>query len=245
MTRSLAAAVGFLIVGWQAHAEKKIAFKIAHPPSLAAALAGRVVTPGQFTGDCAQEFGDLVFQDMRAHGVAMAGAAGSAAAAEPALVLSIGVSRCEARQQPAITGEGLPAVHISRTEGWLIAQVRAVDASSGQELAAMTVHGHAQKENESQSTVPEWPAVSEVKSMAVQGIAEAQRLYTAWIDTREIPFMDAKECNLKQAFDVAKSGDYQAGEAVARQCGVVWDGIEGRHASLVQPGCGVFAGASI
>jgi hypothetical protein len=216
--------VGFLIVGWQAHAEKKIPFKIPHPPTLAAVLVGRVVTPGQFTGDCAQEFGDLVFQDMRAHGVAMAGAAGSAAAAEPALVLSIGVSRCEARQQPAITGEGLPAVHISRTEGWLVAQVRAVDAASGQELAAMTVHGHAQKENESQSTVPEWPAVSEVKSMALhQGIAEAQRLYTAWIETREIPFMDAKECNLKQAFDIAKTGDYPAlvklSRANAESCG--------------------------
>ena len=68
-----------------------------------------------------------------------------------------------------------------------VAQVRAVDAASGQELASITVHGHAQKENESQSTVPEWPAVSDVKSMALhQGIADAQRLYATWIESREI-----------------------------------------------------------
>jgi hypothetical protein len=119
MMRSLALTVAFLIAVCQADAEKKVAFKITHAPSLAAALAGRVVAPGQLTGDCAQEFGGLVFADMRAHGVAMAGGAGSAAAAAPALALSIAVSRCEAPQQPAITGEGLPAVHISRTEGWL------------------------------------------------------------------------------------------------------------------------------
>lgn len=224
MIRGLALAVGFLAVGCHARAEKKITVKIAHAPSLAGALAGRLVTPGQLTGDCAKEFGDLVFQDMRAHGVAMAGGADSAAAAAPAIVLSIKVSRCEARPQPAMLGEGLPAMHIARTEGWFLAQVSAVDAASGQELAAVAVRGHAQKENQSQTSAAEWPAPSELKSMAVrQGLAEAQRLYATWIESREIPFMDSKECHLKQAFDVAKAGDYEAlvklSRANAESCG--------------------------
>jgi hypothetical protein len=224
MIRSAVAALGFLILGCHARAEKKIAVKIEHAAALAGALAGKLVTPGQLTGDCAQEFGGLVFQDMRAHGVAMAGGPDSAGSAASAMVLSIDVSRCEARPLPAITGEGLPAVHISRTEGWLVAQVRAVDAASGQEIATVTVNGHAQKENQSQSTVPEWPASSEVKAMALrQGVAEAQRLYAPWIETREIPFMDGKECHLKQAFDVAKAGDYKAlvklSRANAESCG--------------------------
>jgi hypothetical protein len=224
LTRILAVAVGFLIVGCHARAEKKITVKIAHSPSLAGALAGRLVTPGQLTGDCAKEFGGLVFQDMRAHGVAMAGGADSAAAAVLALVLSIDVSRCEARPQPAILGEGLPAVHIARTEGWFLAQVRAVDRASGQEVAAAAVRGHAQKENQSQTSIPEWPAPSELKSMALrQGLAEAQRLYAPWIESREIPFMDSKECHLKQAFDLAKAGDYEAlvqlSRANAESCG--------------------------
>src|ERR1700691_853685 len=217
--RTLAVVWGFLMVGCQARAEKKITVKIAHSPSLGGALAGKLVTPGQLPGDCAKDFGDLVFQDMRAHGVAMTGGA-----ATPAIVLSIAVSRCEARPLPAMTGEGLPAVHISRTEGWFVAQVRAVDAASGQEVASATVHGHAQKENESQSTVPEWPAPSEVKSMALrQGVTEAQRLYAPWVESREVAFMDNKECHLKQAFDVAKAGDYEAlvklSRANAESCG--------------------------
>src|ERR1039458_4171063 len=224
MIRGLAVAVGFLVVGCHARAEKRITVKITHAPSLTGALAGKLVMPGQLTGDCAKEFGDLVFQDMRVHGVAMAGGADSAAAAAPAIVLSIDVSRCEARPQPAILGEGLPAVHISRTEGWFLAQVRAVDRASGQEVAAVVVRDHAQKENQSQTGIPEWPAPSELKSMAVrQGLAEAQRLYATWIESREIPFMDSKECHLKRAFDVAKAGDYEAlvklSRANAESCG--------------------------
>ena len=224
MMRSLAVAVGLLIVGVHARAEKKITFKIAHSPSLAAVLAGRLVTPGPLTGDCAKEFGELVFQDMRAHGLAMTGSGDSAAPAAPAIVLSIDVSRCEARQQPAMLGEGLPAIHIARTEGWFVAQVRAVDSPSGRELAAVAVHGHAQKENQDQTGSPEWPATSEVKPMAMrQGLVEAQRLYASWTESREIPFMDSKECHLKEAFDLAKAGDYAAlvklSRANAESCG--------------------------
>ncbi len=223
--RRLAVVAGFLIVGGHARAEKKIVVKIAHPPSLAGPLAGKLVTPGKLTGDCAREFGDLLFQDMLAHGAyTIAGGADSAAAAAPSIVLSIDVSRCEARPQPAMLGEGLPAVHISRTEGWFLAQVRAVDAASSQQVAAVAVHGHAQKDNESQTSSPEWPAPSELKAMALrQGLAEAQRLYTPWIESREIPFMDNKECHLKQAYDLAKAGDYEAlvklSRANAESCG--------------------------
>jgi hypothetical protein len=147
---------------------------------------------------------------MRAHGIAMAGGTDSAAAAAPAVTLSIDVSRCEARPQPAMLGEGLPAVHISRTEGWFLAQVRAIDSANGRELASVAVDGHAQKENQSPSSVPEYPAPSELKSMALhQGLAKAQRLYGPWIENREIPFMDSKECHLKQAYEVAKAGGFR------------------------------------
>lgn len=214
-------------MGCHAYAEKKLNVKIAHPAILGGALAGKVVKPGQLTGDCAREFGDLFFQDMRAHGVTVAGGAetivGGTAAAPPILI-SIDVSRCEARPLPAILGEGLPAVHISRTEGWFQAQVHASDTATGQEIASVPVHGHSQKENQSQTGSPEWPAPSELKPLAMrQGLAEAQRIYTTWIENREIPFMDSKECHLKQAFELAKAGDYEAlvklSRSNAEECG--------------------------
>lgn len=226
MTRSLAVAAGLFIIGCHAFAEKKVNVKIAHPAILGGALAGKVVKPGPLTGDCAKEFGDLFFQDMRAHGVTVESGAGSTAAggASAPVLISIEVSRCEARPLPAILGEGLPATHISRTEGWFQAQVHAADAATGQEIASVTVHGHSQKENESQTGSPEWPAPSELKPLAMrQGLAEAQRLYTTWIENREIPFMDSKECHLKQAYDLAKAGDYDAlvklSRSNAEECG--------------------------
>jgi hypothetical protein len=78
-----------------------------------------------------------------------------------------------------ILGEGLPAMHISRTEGIFLASIRAVDpAAGGRELAAVIVRGHAQKDNESQTLNPEYPAPAEVKSMALrQGLADARHLY--------------------------------------------------------------------
>jgi hypothetical protein len=205
LTRSLALGVGLFIAACHAGAEKRITVKITHPPVLAEALAGKGVALGAISGDCAQEFADLLVEDMRAHGVVMG------ASLLPTVALSIAVTRCEAHTLAPILGGGLPAIHISRTEGAFLAAVRAADAANGRELANVTVRGHAQKENESQSLAPEYPAPAEVKSMALhQGLAEAQRLYAPWMESREIAFADSKECHLKQAFDLAKAGDYDA-----------------------------------
>jgi hypothetical protein len=99
---------------------------------------------------------------MRAHRVAMAEGGGSAVAGTPGILLSIDVSRCEARPQPAILGEGLPAVQISRTEGWFEAEVRAVDASNGQQVATVAVHGHGES--------PDVTAVTGRREMAVRAL---------------------------------------------------------------------------
>ncbi|MGD0361837.1 MAG: tetratricopeptide repeat protein [Bryobacteraceae bacterium] len=207
MSRILTIAIGFLLAASQAYAEKKITIQITHPPSLGAALAGRMVAPGQMTGDCSKEFADLLFADLRAHGLTKTGGADVSA---PAIVLSINVSRCEGRPQQAILGEGLPAVHIARTDGWFAAQLQAVDPANGQEVASVAVQGHAQKENQSQTGEPEWPAPSELKALAMRkAIGEAQRLYTTWTENRDLPFMDGKECHMKQAYDLAKASDFQ------------------------------------
>lgn len=222
--RRAALVLGMLLAACHASAEKRIAVKIVHSAGLAVALAGRRVTLGQVTGDCAQEFGDLLMRDMRARGVTVSSGEEHVSAALPAIALSIDVTRCEARTLAPILGGGLPAIHISRTEGWFAAAVRANDPSSGQELAAASVRGHAQKDNQSQTGSAEYPAPSEVKSLALrQGLAEAQRLYAPWTENREIPFMDNKECHLKQAYDLAKKGDYEGlvtlSRANAESCG--------------------------
>jgi len=214
--------VSLLILAAQARAEKRIIIKIKHSPTLAVALEKRI-SVGHVSGDCAQEFGDLLLADMRARGVTIDSSDPNATLV-PAAVLSVNVTRCEAHTLQPMLGEGLPAIHISRTEGTFTATVRATDPADGRELAMVTVRGHAQKQNESQTLVPEYPAPADLKSMALhQGLAEAQRLYTPWLENRGIPFPDSKECHLKQAYDAAKSGDYEAllrlSQTNAQACG--------------------------
>jgi len=201
----------------QARAEKKVTVKFAHSPALAAVLAGKVVVPGQYTGDCAQEFANLVVQDMQAHGVHTSAVQEPGLEALRKVAFSVTVTRCQAFPQSPILGPGLPAVHISRTKGEFAASLSFVDAASGREIASTTVRGTAQKENESQTAAPEYPAPSDVKQMAIrQALGDAQHLYAPWIETREIPFMDSKDCHLKQAYSLAKAGDYEGLLRVSR-----------------------------
>ncbi|MGA2131223.1 MAG: tetratricopeptide repeat protein [Bryobacteraceae bacterium] len=201
--------IAFLLLAVPAGAEKRITVKLRHSPAMAGAL-GKRVTLGRMSGDCAGEFGRLLLADMHAHGVAL-DTSDPGASLAPAGVLSINVTRCEAHTLQPILGEGLPAMHISRTEGTFLAMVRAVDPADGREQAAVTVRGHAQKENQSQTTAPEYPAPADVKLLALQqGLVEAQHLYMPWIENREVPFADSKDCHLRQAYDAAKEGDYDA-----------------------------------
>ena len=208
--RPLAVVAGLLIASGHATAEKRISVKITHS-SLLADAAGVRISLGRVSGDCSREFADLLLQDMHAHEVGLIASNPGASQPVPAAVLSIDVTRCEAHNLAPILGSGLPAMHISRTEGFFAASIRAADPASGRELAAATVHGHAQKENESQTLAPEYPAPAEVKLLAVRhGLTDAARLYTPWIETREVPFADGNQCHLKQAAEAAKSGDYEA-----------------------------------
>ncbi len=222
MTRSLAVTVGLCIAACHGYATKRITVKISHAPALGA-VSGKSFALGRISGECGGEFGDLLLQDMGAHGIGTVHA-DPGAGAVPGVTLSIEVTRCDAHTLAPILGEGLPAIHISRTEGFFNATIRATDAANGRELAAATVRGHAQKENESQTTDPEYPAPPDVKAMALRnGLAEARRLYTAWTEEREIPFEDSKECGLKQAYEAAKADDYASvlrlSQANAKACG--------------------------
>ncbi len=184
-----------------AHAEKKLSIKLPHP-AVIPGLAGTQVALGTVTGPCGQEFADMLLGQIRAHA---AGAGGG-----PVTTISINVTRCEAHTLAPILEGGLPAMHISRTEGDFLATVTAGSTP-------VSVHGHAQKENQSQTSDPEYPSAAEVKQLALkQALAEAQRLYAPWVETREIPFPDSKECGLKQAYETARSGDYQKLASQAR-----------------------------
>jgi len=221
--RAVMVAGALLVLAVRASAEKTVTVKIEHAAALDRALAGKQVVFGRISGDCASEFSDSLRQDLISHGIPVVSSP-AAANQTPAISISIDVTRCDAHPLPPIMGPGLPATHISRTEGHFLASIRAADPATGAELAALAVRGDAQKENESQTTTPEYPSPPEVKQMAIQrALLEAQRLYTPWIENRGVPVMDNKECGLKQAYELVKAGDYQGflrqSRANADSCG--------------------------
>lgn len=192
----------------QARAEKRVMVKVERSAELDAVLIGKSVVLTPAAGECPREFSELLAQDLAARGFPVVSREQAKA---PAVVISLDATRCEARPREPLRGAGLPAVHISRTEGHVAIALRITDLASGQELATTTVRGDAQKENQSQSGQPEYPSPPEVRQMAVkQTLVQARRLYLPWIDNREIPVMDGKECNLRAAYELAKAGDYQS-----------------------------------
>ena len=106
-------------------------------------------------------------------------------------------------------GSGLPAMHISRTEGHFQAALRVVDLATGDEVAILTLRADPGKQNESQTGSPEYPAASDLVDIATrQAIEQTRHLYTRWNENQELVFMDDKECNLRQSWDLLKAGDY-------------------------------------
>src|SRR5450759_5309667 len=112
-------AVGLLMAVHPVSAEKKWQGKLPHAPILGEGLAGARVILGPISGRCAREFGDLLKQDLVAHGISvvteaelnsavqqhhlkLAVPAGQGMSPElakvlgPTMIISVEISRCEA-----------------------------------------------------------------------------------------------------------------------------------------------------
>ncbi|MGA2182588.1 MAG: hypothetical protein ABSH47_06120 [Bryobacteraceae bacterium] len=207
--RRLAVAMALLIAASPAIGEKKLQVKMPHPAILGEGLAGARVVLGEVTGRCSREFAELLRQDLLAHGIPVVAQAEPGSSA--VVTISVDISRCEALPREALLGSGIPAPHISRTEGHFLAVLHVRDFASGQELVAQTLRSDPAKENQAQSTQPEYPAPSDVIVIArLQALGQTRHLYEAWTDNQEVSFMDDKDCNLRQEFELFKAADYKA-----------------------------------
>lgn len=238
-------AAGLLAVATPANAEKKWQGQVLHMAVLGQNFAGARVILGNIDGRCAREFGDLLRQDLLGHSVMLVSekeltAAATAHHLQPAVpasggapelaqvlgptdVISVEISRCQALPREPIMGTGLPATHISRTEGHFLASLRVIDLASGSELAVLTLRADPGKQNEAQTGSPEYPASSELLDIATrQGIEQTRRLYSPWKENQELVYMDDKECNLRESWELLKAGDYsgllRAARANAEGC---------------------------
>jgi hypothetical protein len=210
-----------LIAIFPAIGQKKLQVKMPHPAILGEGLAGARVVFGQVSGRCSEDFASLLRQDLLAHGIPLVAQAGSGVTA--VVTISVDISTCQALPSPPIIGEGIPAMHISRTDGHFLATLHVKDWWSGEELATQALRADPSKQNESPSTQPEWPAPSDLIATArLQALGQTRHLYEPWIGTEEVSFMDDKDCSLRAEFDLFRAADYrgllQAALANAASC---------------------------
>ena len=238
--------MGLLALCLPARAEKRAAVRIYHPASLGPALLGKRVVVGPVHGKCSEEFAALMVRDLRSHGITVFDRTGVDAVLSahdltlrstddvdaaielgrllgPSVMFSIDVPRCETRRRETIIEGGLPAFHKSRVEGHFIATITVMDLADGRELAENTVHVDPLKENQSMTSVPEYPANGEVRDLALeQAAALAQRMYVPWTETWEVPFNDSKGCGGRRSWTLLKAGDYegvvQEARSAAQSC---------------------------
>jgi len=232
-SRWLAAAAGLLALAFPAFAEKKASVRIYHPASLGEALAGKRVLLGTVSGNCSEEFAILLTEDLRRHGITVFDRAGvDAVLAEhdlrieslsdpdaameagtllgPALMFSVDVPLCEARERETTIEGGIPASYNSRAEGRLTVTINAMDLTNGHELAANTIRVDLQKETQSVNGVAGHRSPQDARKMAVQRAAAlAQRMYAPWTETWEVPFKDEMNCSLREAGNLLTAGDYE------------------------------------
>ena len=210
-----------LIAAFPLLGEKKLQVRMPHSPILGEGLAGARVILGGVTGRCSKEFSALLRQDLLAHNIPVEDQA--AKDGSPEVVISVDISKCEALPLEAMLGSGIPAPHIARTQGHFEATVHVRDAAGGDELVAQPLRADPAKQNEAQSTIPEYPAPSDLIEIArLQALGQTRHLYEAWSDNQEISFLDDKDCNLRQEFELFKAADYKgllpAARANAESC---------------------------
>jgi len=211
-----------LIAAFPLFGEKKLQVKMPHPPILGEGLAGARVILGEVTGRCSKEFSALLRQDLLAHNIPIEDQA--ARDGSPELSISVDIARCEALPLEPMLGSGIPAPHIARTQGHFEATVHVRDVASGEELVAQPLRADPARENQAQTTMPEYPAPSDVIEIArLQALGQTRRLYEPWSDSQEISFLDDKDCSLRQEFELFKAADYKAllpsAKANAESCG--------------------------
>jgi tetratricopeptide (TPR) repeat protein len=214
----------------------KFPVTIQHPANLSVSLTGKKVAFGPVATGCPQQFEDLIMQDFVQQGVTLVNRADlDAVLAEhqfqasvsvdpatavqlgkvlgPSVIVFLNVTRCEARKDGPLYQDQIGTrISISRTEAHFLASIHTVDLTTGRELGVNEVRADPKRENTARfPAVAEYPGEFEVQDAALRTAADrAHRLYFPWTETRQVSFMNNKECNLKQAYDILKAGDLTA-----------------------------------
>lgn len=212
-----------------------------HAAGMKIALQGKKVALGQISGPCAQQFSDSLVSAFQMHGVEIVNREylntiltehrfQASSSVDPATAVQLGrilgpsvmvfvrVSRCGVERKSTYEDQFIgPRVNVSTSQAHFLASVDTVDLATGADLAVRSIEANPKKENRSTTGVPEFPGEVEVQDQAVhEAVTKAEHLYFPWTETAQVVFMNSKECNLKQAYDLLKAGDNEGALKAAK-----------------------------
>lgn len=101
-------------------------------------------------------------------------------------------------------------VYYSRTRAFLKASIQTVDLATGRIFAARALDYSPEQRNKSYERYPEAPAEFDVLDIAVRAaVTDVHRMFLPWSEPTSLIYYDNKDCGLKQAFELLKSGDVE------------------------------------
>ena len=219
----------------------KVSVTIPHPAARPLNLHGKRLALEQTGGNCAQELEDEVSKRFESKGITLINRSdldtilheqrfqsqSSVDPAEavrmgrllgPAVMAFIQVTRCISEKTPLNAPQAIPPGYISKTQVHLRGSVRMVDLTTGADQDTLTIHADPVKQNFAQQGYPEYPSASELEDEAIRVAADqVERRYFPWNEPRQVSFMNGKDCNLRQAYELLKANDLDGALSASQQ----------------------------
>lgn len=208
-------------------ANPQVSVDIQHPPALQLQLDRVFVRP---QGQCAQELAHYVTERFVNEGVEVVDRQNMETLLEERdFGLSGQVDRSTAVELGKITGASTLVTvqtfqcsidtermtdgptYISQTRGAFRAAVQVIDITTGRKFSVRNIHETVTEQNESTENWPVYPPSDEVQARVLRQAAfEVHKWFFPWIERRALYFFDAKDCGLKDAYQLLKIGNVEA-----------------------------------
>jgi hypothetical protein len=128
----------------------------------------------------------------------------------PSSLLIVTVNSCTSEQIPLYTDTNQGRVYTAKTRVILVGSLRIVSLMTGQILGSHPFDARPEKENHAGGGLPEYPPADEVKEMAMRDAGtKIHNMFFPSIETVQLVFYDDKDCGLKQALDVYRTGNHE------------------------------------
>ena len=215
----------------------KVPVPLRHPPGLG--LNVKRIAFGQVSGECADQFVDLLTEGLVHSGIEVIDRQHLQAILDehkfqvsmyldsstalqlgrilgPTAFIFVKAQRCTSEQQPlreVQRGEDGSSryLYISRTRAFVRGSVQTVDLTTGRVFSAQTLEATPVRDNRSYSGQPEFPPGVQMIDESLRSLAEqARRMYVPWTETKEVYFYNDGDCGLKQAYELLKAGSVDA-----------------------------------